>query len=327
MQIEPPLNLAVWGLGRHALRTILPAVHSSSHLRLAGVCSRNAIVAEKTALDYGCKCWLQAEEMLASNEVDVIYVASPVATHYAQAVACLSAGKHVICEKSLTASGSTSMDLVERAQAADRLLLEAFMYLYHPRFRALARMRDDGEFGNIQHIACHFTLPPLEQPGYRFSAELGGGAFLDAGCYSVSLALALDGGMPEVIYAHFDYKDAIDVDVAGTALFRLSTGGHMSTTWGYGGAYRNEVTVLAEKCSAHANFIFSKGGPQSAVLAVDDRFGRPESRDHGNVDSFAQMFAYVSHAARNDIERRSTWQQTARQATLMAAISASAGRR
>lgn len=314
-----PLNVVVWGIGRHAVRNVLPALRVSPRVRLAGVCSRQTEAVETAMREYGCRGWTSPEEMLRADGIDAVYLATPVGLHGRQGLAVLESGRHLICEKSLTAEKAEASALVRAARNRELLVFETFMYLYHPRFCGLMERLRAGWFGRLRSVVCNFTLPALEHPGYRYDPALGGGALLDTACYPISLALALAPGMPAIKYAWLE-KTGAPVDTSGAAVLALAGDAHAMLTWGYGAAYRNEVTLLGDNGSAHLGHVFTKGDGPCGVISFADRFGKPELIEFPSANSFVAMFDII-HEAANDPRRRQQWgEQAERQATVIDAV-------
>ena len=97
-----PVRLAVWGIGYHAQKNVLPAIDACDAVVLAGVCSRNQKTAQAAAKNWGGSVWLEAEAMLTSRDVDAVYLCTPIGLHYEQGLAVIEAHKHLLCEKALT---------------------------------------------------------------------------------------------------------------------------------------------------------------------------------------------------------------------------------
>src|SRR6266545_2135235 len=121
-----PLKVAVWGLGRHALNTILPAIKASSHTELVGVYTRNQEVARLACEKHNCLSWPEEESMLNDPRVDAVYLSTPIGLHHQQGMAVVDSDKHLICEKSLSHSKETSLKLIDRARHKGLLLCETF---------------------------------------------------------------------------------------------------------------------------------------------------------------------------------------------------------
>ena len=105
--------VAVWGLGRHSLKRIIPALSSMDELSLIGICSRNQKSVAECALEWDCIGWIDPTEMLENDRVDVIYIATPIGVHANLAIKALNAGKHVWCEKPLTCDYKDTKALIK----------------------------------------------------------------------------------------------------------------------------------------------------------------------------------------------------------------------
>ena len=66
------IGVAVWGLGAHALKNVVPAVQAASGVTLRGVCSRDAGLVARTAREQGCEGWTSPEGMLSDPGVHAV---------------------------------------------------------------------------------------------------------------------------------------------------------------------------------------------------------------------------------------------------------------
>ena len=134
------------------------------------------------------------EEMLADKEVEAVYVATPHPSHEKQAIACIEAGKHVLCEKPMTVDAAGTERVVEAARRRGVFLMEAFMYRAHPLMKELVLRLKGGAIGTIRHVRADFGFRvPRDPKGRLFSLDLGGGGILDVGGYPVSFARLVAG--------------------------------------------------------------------------------------------------------------------------------------
>ena len=85
------------------------------------------------------------EDLLADDDVEAVYIPLPNSLHVPWSITALEAGKHVLCEKPLTPPPGRRRAAFDAADAAGRVLMEAFMWRYHPQTEALARLA--GEIG------------------------------------------------------------------------------------------------------------------------------------------------------------------------------------
>ena len=165
------------------------------------------------------------DAVLADPAVDAVYVPLPNHLHLPWTLKALSAGKHVLCEKPLACNVGEAREMAARAKETGLRLMEAFMYRFHPRSRRIKQKIDQGVVGNprlIRSAFCYHMDDEILQKGgnARLKSDMGGGALLDVGCYSVSVARWLMGAEPAAAQAQAVYHPAgVDIHVVGTLRF------------------------------------------------------------------------------------------------------------
>src|ERR1700722_5856034 len=225
-----PVRVAVWGLGGHAERRLLPALAHCPATSIVGITTRDSARGLRIAASHHCTFWPSPEEMLRSEAVDTVILATPIGVHASQGRAVLEAGKHLWCEKSLTSSSRDAEALIAEARRRELLLAECFMFVHHPQFRRL--MVEAEQVGVIASLTSRFLMPRLEQPGFRHDPELGGGGLLDVGCYPVHAALQRLGDGLEVQLARLAKPPDCAVDMTGLAVLRAQSGATALLEWG-----------------------------------------------------------------------------------------------
>ena len=304
VKVLQSVKVGVWGLGQHARRRILPAIRACSRTSLVGVTTRDQAVARQEADLYNCQVWATPEDMLKDSDVDAIYVSTPTGLHASQGMMTLRAGKHLWCEKPLATMCLEAEQLVETSRKNGLALCEGLMYLYHPHFAAVKRIVMAPSFGAILSIRSQFGLPPLQQPGFRFTAELGGGALLDLAPYPLSAVLELLDQPLQLVESYLGYKNGYHVDMSGYALFSAFDNPVTAyLEWGYERAYRNEISIWGEHGSVHSDFIFSKSTDHRPVVSLYDEHGSVEEIEIIPADSFVPMFEAFSEVVFNEALR------------------------
>ena len=230
------ITVSVWGLGNHAKNRILPILTKIDGVKLLGICSRNTETVEEMAEQWGCYGWNNPKDMLNCSELDVVYIATPIGTHFSLAKQAIEAGKHVWCEKPLTCSYADTQILASLAEENGKILTEAFMHLYHPQLQRVKKFIDSSK--QIHSIICRFGIPTLEKPGFRNNPELCGGALWDVATYTVSTLLSLFPDQKvEILFSEILMKEGLRVDNEGRALLRFSQGTTAYLEWGVGVSY------------------------------------------------------------------------------------------
>jgi predicted dehydrogenase/acetyltransferase-like isoleucine patch superfamily enzyme len=313
-----PVRLAVWGIGYHAQKNVLPAIDACDAVVLAGVCSRNQKTAQAAAKRWGGSVWLEADAMLASMDVDAVYLCTPIGLHYEQGLAVVEAHKHLLCEKALTDKAERSLDLISSARRQDVALCEAFMYQFHPQFRSLLELTRGSDFGGVEALSCWFGMPVLENPGFRNSAVLGGGGFLDVACYPISLAAQLIDGLPQIVSLRLNTSSGDEVDTTGHATLQFPGGEVAHLDWGFGRSYRNEVSVWGKKKSVFADRIFSKAPDYESSIVLRGQSGLEEQIRISPANAFCEMLKDFGSATTDKSMREKLWDLASHQAKLVA---------
>ncbi len=133
------------------------------------------------------KVYETIDDVFADEAVDIVYLATPHNTHMEYLRKALCAGKHVLCEKSITLNTDELEQAVALAEQQHVVLAEA-MTLYHmPVCREIKRRIDSGEFGPLRIAQVHFgSYKPYDMDNRFFNKALAGGALLDIGVYALS---------------------------------------------------------------------------------------------------------------------------------------------
>src|SRR5699024_11044497 len=108
--------------------------------------------------------------------------------HARLAAAALEAGKHVLCEKPLTPNAATTMALTDLAARSEAVLLEAYMYRFHPQTARVLELVAEGAIGEVTHVDASFAFDTGGRSGRLFDLATAGGGSLDVGCYPMSFA-------------------------------------------------------------------------------------------------------------------------------------------
>ena len=282
-------NIAIWGLGGHAINRIIPVISSMNNLNLVGVCSRNNNIVNECAENWNCNGWTNHEEMLSSPDIDIIYIAMPIGVHYTFSEQALNAGKHVWCEKPLTCNYEQTKSLIFLAEKNKKVITESFMYLYHPQFERVKKFKDESK--QLHSIICRFGIPKLNNPGFRNDPKLCGGAFWDVASYPASAIISLCQGQEvKVLFSEIFKQEDSPVDSGGRALLLISEGVSAYFEWGVGIAYKNEIDLWSENGSFYTDKIFSKPVDYVPSYHQKDLHGNEIIEYGEKSEQFLEMF-------------------------------------
>jgi predicted dehydrogenase len=216
------IRIGILGAARIAPRGIVTPANALLGAEVVAVAARNLERAQNFAVQHSIPLALGSyAELIARDDIDLVYCALPPSAHLEWCVKAVESGKHVLVEKPFANNAQDAAKMVAAARAANRHLLEAFHYRFHPLFeRALASLRA-GEIGRIRHIEAIFNANLPDTPGeLRYIEELGGGALMDLGCYCMHWIRTVASDEPTVVKAHARCGiPGVDLDIAAELAF------------------------------------------------------------------------------------------------------------
>ncbi len=191
---------------------------------LYAVSSRTQAAADAFAADYGFaraygddSARAGYQRLLADDAVDVVYIATPHAHHHEIALAALSAGKHVLCEKALTVNAREAAELVALARAKGLFLMEAVWSRFLPGMQRAFEIAASGEIGEVKWVSADLGFPAPYSPTSRLWAPKdGGGALLDLTVYPLLWAVGTLGYPQTVSATGWLNDDGVDAQNALT---------------------------------------------------------------------------------------------------------------
>jgi predicted dehydrogenase len=194
-----------WGIlgpGRIARAVVGDFAHVE-RAEVVAVASRSADRARSFAEEHGVPdAYGSYAELLAADDVDVLYIATPHPQHHALALAAIDAGKAVLVEKTFTATVAGAEEVVAAARRQRVFAMEAMWTRFQPAIVAARALVDDGAIGEVRQVQADLGVDrPFDPDDRMFDLAQGGGALLDLGVYVVSFAQYFL-GTPERVVAH-----------------------------------------------------------------------------------------------------------------------------
>jgi predicted dehydrogenase len=229
--IVPPASVPAlrWGiLGAGAIAGIFAAAlnqHTTQHL--AAVASLTPGKGDAFAQKFGIDVALSSyEQLVARDDVDVIYVATPHQFHRQHAELAIAAGKHVLIEKPLATTASDAQAIADAAARAGVLVMEALWTRYLPQSDVLRQVVAEGVLGDISLVNSDFGQDLRHVP--RLMDPAAGGALLDLGVYNFAFASMVLGRAKAV--SAVGSVTATGVDDTVVSLLSYPSGAHASIT-------------------------------------------------------------------------------------------------
>ena len=180
---------------------------AKSGVKLYGVANRSYDKALAYANKYGVeKVYDNIDDVYKDKDVDIIYISTPHNTHISFLRKAISAGKHVLCEKSITLNSKELEEAVELAKKNNVVLAEAMTIYHMPIYKELKRRIDNNEFGKLNLIQMNFgSFKEYDMNNRFFNRNLAGGAMLDIGVYALSFVRYFMSSKPDQILSQVKF--------------------------------------------------------------------------------------------------------------------------
>ncbi len=186
--------------------TIIEAGKRDSRFNLQAVYSRKQETADVFAQKHEIPhTFTSLDKMLSSDLIDAVYIASPNSLHAEQAIQCMRAGKHVLCEKPLASNVKEAHQMIATANKMQVCLMEAMKPTLTPNF---LQIKDNlHRVGKLRHYSASYCQYSSRYNRFKagehvnaFDLSLSNGAVMDIGIYTIYPMVVLF-GKPEKIQA------------------------------------------------------------------------------------------------------------------------------
>lgn len=173
-------------------RAHIPAFQANG-CAVVAVCQRNVETAQPVAKQYGIpQVFERWEEMLDKARPDIVVIAAPPALHLQIAMAALSRGAHVLCEKPLAMDAAQGRAMVDAAARAKRTAMTSFNWRFPAAMRQLHDMVEAGHLGRLFHVNLRWFGSRWADEGapatWRMDrTQAGHGAMGDMGVHVIDL--------------------------------------------------------------------------------------------------------------------------------------------
>ena len=304
------IRIGVLGTSGIAERRMIPAIRKETSFVYAGVAAstkeemgfpgtdaeffslleKKREKAARMQQAFGGRIYASYTELLEDPDVDAVYIALPPALHFHWIGAALQQGKHVLAEKPFTIRETEAAELVTLARKRNLAMIENYGFCYHGQMKLIRNLITGGAAGELRLIRATFGFPHRESSDFRYNHDLGGGALLDCGGYTLKAASTILGPETEVLSAVSVRPAGYEVDLFGSVMTRNPEGICAQLSYGMDHAYRCELEIWGSRGLITAPRIFTApdGFPAPVCLKTaqgteeqtvsDDQFQRVVSR-------------------------------------------------
>jgi predicted dehydrogenase len=271
----------VIGCGGIADRRTIPGMMLAENAELVAVMDANGEAAARVKEKYGARyAFDKMEDLLALDEIEAVYIASPVFCHKEQALAAARAKKDILIEKPVGLSVAEAEEIAAFCKSEGVKLGVGFMMRFHAYHQKMRELVQSGKIGEVVSVRSQFTCwyPEMENCWRQQKQLSGGGAMMDLGVHCVDLLRYITGlEVTEAAGLCGNQVFKYEVEDAGGVIFRMENG-----AVGYVDANFN-IPDAAAKCKLELygtkGSIFAEGtlsqveGGRVEVLCADDTVG------------------------------------------------------
>jgi predicted dehydrogenase len=239
-------NWGIIGLGKiaHKFASDLGDVNGAY---LYAVASRAQEKADDFAANHEVrKAYGNYEALARDPEVDIIYIATPHVFHVEHTLMCLEHGKPVLCEKPIAITAAQLKTVIVASKQKLVFLMEGLWTNFMPHLKKVEQLHLDNTYGKCIKVEADFSfIAEFDSENRLFNKDLGGGALLDIGIYTVYLALKFL-GVPQHIEASCELSST-GVDISNQIGFNYNSGATAELSSSFAKNTSSKATVYFEK--------------------------------------------------------------------------------
>lgn len=191
------IKVAVIGCGPLANSTHIKAYMANPMSEIKYFCDQQLERAEKAVADFGCgEAISDYRVILDDPEVEAVSICTPNHVHAPISIACMRAGKHVLCEKPAARTYEEALEMQRVQHETGKVLIIGVVNRFNTGVNLIKKMIDNGELGELYHIYASFrshrSIPGL---GGTFTTKsiAGGGVLIDWGIHFLDIVMYCSG--------------------------------------------------------------------------------------------------------------------------------------
>lgn len=298
---DSPFRIAVVGVGQITQQAFLPALRSLDDVALVAAVTGSDEKADALDDSVDVHDYSSYDRLLASGDIDAVYVATPVFRHREFAEPALEAGIHVLLEKPMADSVADCEAMIAASRRSGATLMVAYRMHQDAYMVELADLVARGAIGETRTFTSTFTHD-IEEANHRGHSGFWGGPVPDFGAYPLNMVRHLFRAEPTHVHATgvrsrgrgFNFHDTVGVTLRfpgdRVAQYTLSyNAGDLDTFQLVG----SKGTITSDSC-----YGFAPEPPRNYSLTTPNGTRRHEAT---SVDQFAGETRYFIDCVRAGI--------------------------
>ena len=253
-QAQKKLGIALVGLGYYSRDLLSPALQETKHSYLAGIVTGSPEKEKIWQEKYGIKKkniynYDNFDEIVKNKDIDIVYVVLPNKLHKEFTIRAAQAGKHVICEKPMAMNAAECREMIDACKKAGVKLSIGYRLQFEPYTQEVMRLGQEKVYGDVRYITANAGFYGRNMKGnWKAGKELGGGAMMDMGVYSLQGARLIVGEEPISVQAQAHIHRQEMFEAEETMTFQLEfPGGTFANCHTTFNANVNVLHAAAEK--------------------------------------------------------------------------------
>ena len=300
---RPPVRYAVVGLGHIAQVAVLPAFgHVKRSCRLQALVSDDPEKLSELARRYDVPLlasYDDYDELLASGQVDAVYISLPNHLHREYTERAARAGVHVLCEKPMAVTEQDCRAMINACDVNHVCLMMAYRLHFEPANLRAAEIAHDGSIGDARIFTSVFTMQ-VKEGDIRLRQETGGGTLYDIGIYCINAARCLFRTEPIEVFAFAastGEKRFREVDEMTTAILRYPDERLATFTVSFGAADVSAYQVVGTEGDLRVDPAYGYSAELRHHLTIG---GRTRVKTFPRRDQFAAELDYFAACIRDE---------------------------
>lgn len=298
------IRYAVIGQGYIAQGAVLPAfAHAKKNAELAALISDDPVKLKKLSKDYGVArvaTYDDYDTLMASGEIDAVYIALPNHLHLDYTVRAARAGVHVLCEKPMAVTEAECRKMQRECKKHGVKLMIAYRLHLEKANLAAVELVKSGALGEPRLFNSTFTMQVNDPDNIRLIEETGGGTLYDIGVYCINAARYLFRDEPTEVFAvtaRNGEKRFAEVEEMTSAIMRFPGDRLASFTCSFGTAKASAYEIVGTQGALRVAPAYSYSEALKHTITVD---GKSRERRFSRGDQFAPQLVYFADCILHD---------------------------
>jgi len=269
--MEKKIKFGIIGCSEIANSSTIPAILESRYAKLEFIGSRTNSKAKKFARKFECEKYGTYEDVLNDNQVDAVYISVPIGLHEKWSIRAAKAGKHILCEKSISDSFKSAKKMVSESKKYNVRIMEGFMFRFHPSIKKVSNLLNKKTIGEVFSFQSRYGFPSISKKNIRYQKKIGGGILNDAGCYPICASRILFNEEPESVYCKLNINKKYNIDEFADISLSFKSGKISKMNLGYGLFYQSIYEIWGSKGILNLSKAYNIPPDMSASLKINTK--------------------------------------------------------